>query len=425
MDEIAVTMTQEVFWIANWQVNPSTCRIKSDFTEIKLEPKVMAVLLVLARHAGQVLSRDQIETMVWQDMVVGYDSLASSINKLRKAFGDNSKNPKFIETVPKRGYRLIAEYKIATQSLNHDVEQLTKNPIKAGRDDSFLANKFSFITIVIICVFVFVLWLVPEQVNEPMKSQSGKPIIAVLPFQNLSNDKTQDYFSDGMTADIITDLSKISSIAVIAQNSVFAYREPQDVRQLGKDLGVTHIVEGSVQKAGITIRISARLVDTRSGFNLWTDRFDGKLNHIFKLQDEVTQKVVSSLEISLTESERQKVAQLYTKSIEAYDEFLKGWQSFWFMSQEANHRARDHFNKALELDDNFARAYANLALTYAYDYLNAWHPEPSYSMRQAKYFSKKAVLFDPSIPQVHWVESLTFMFVNTKRLCRTITTKGK
>jgi len=166
-----------------------------------------------------------------------------------------------------------------------------------------------------------------QPVPEPGVGQAGPgPSIAVLPFKNISNDPGQDYFSDGMTADLITDLSQISGLSVIARNSVFAYKDTDvDVRRIGRELGVLYVLEGSIRKVGDTVRISARLSDTGSGYNLWAERFDSALSDVFALQDEVTAKIVATLEIRLTEKERELLAHRYTASIDAYDYFLRGW----------------------------------------------------------------------------------------------------
>ena len=407
---------KQPFWVADWYVDPAACRIKRAEEEVKLEPKVMTVLICLAQHAGEVVIREKLEQMAWQDTVVGYDSLASSIIKLRKAFGDDSKNPEFIETVSKRGYRLIAKishHKIPPQPSNQFTQVGGDSRSSNANEKSWSIRKIIYLFAVLLFMAIIVLAIVNlTNVNiVEQKTGQGKPSIAVLPFKNLSNEPEQDYFSDGMTADLITDLSKISSIAVISRNSVFTYKNINvDARQIRKELGVAYIVEGSVRKVGDVVRISARLIDASNGHNLWADRFDGTLKNIFKLQDEVTQKIVSSLAIKLTEHERDSLAQEYTNSVAAYDEFLHGWQLFWVLSKETNQLAREHFLKAIELDKDFARAYANLAWTYAYDYSNAWHEDSKFSMEQAIYYAKKGVELDPTSPQVHWVMSLVHLF---------------
>jgi len=410
---------QKPFWIADWYVDHAACCIQRADEKVKLEPQMMTVLICLAKYAGEVLAREKLEQMAWQGTVVGYDSLAGSIIKLRKAFGDDSKNPEFIETVPKRGYRLIAKIsqneiyprqleQIVLNNMDTNISRLNKNNLPLKK------IIYPFVAVLSLLIIFLVMSNLDDVQPHVKKS---KPSIAVLPFKNLNNDPEQDYFSDGMTADLITDLSKISSLDVISRNSVFTYKNIDvDVRKLRKELGVDYVVEGSVQKAGKVVRISARLIDTSNGYNLWADRFDGELKNIFKLQDEVSHKVVSSLEIRLTEHEHNILTREYTKSVEAYDEFLHGWQLFWVLSKETNHRARKHFLKAIELDKDFARAYANLAYTYVYDHNNAWSDDEEYSIKQARYYASKGVELDPTLPQAHWIMGLVHLFSKKHQL---------
>lgn len=404
---------QKPFWIADWHVDPATCRIKRADEELKLEPKMMTVLICLAEYAGEVLAREKLEQMAWQGTVVGYDSLASSIIKLRKAFGDNSKNPVFIETIPKRGYRLIArisQHEIHPGQLEKTVSNNVDTNISRLNKNNLLLKKIIYPFAAVISLFI--IFLVASNFDDVQPHvEKSKPSIAVLPFKNLSNDAEQDYFSDGMTADLITDLSKISSLDVISRNSVFVYKNIDvDVRKIHEELGVTYVVEGSVRKVGDTVRISARLIDARNGYNLWADRFDGILKNIFKLQDKVSHKIVSSLAIRLTEHERNIITQEHTKSVEAYDEFLHGWQLFWVLSKETNYSARNHFLKAIELDKDFARAYANLAYTYVYEHINGWSDDEKNPMEQARFYAIKGKELDSTLPQVHWIMSLVHLF---------------
>jgi tetratricopeptide (TPR) repeat protein len=200
-------------------------------------------------------------------------------------------------------------------------------------------------------------------------------------------------------------------LAVIARNSVFTYKDnPADVREVGEELNVRYVIEGSVRKANDTLRISARLIDARSGFNVWADRFDGPLDNIFALQDEVAAKIIASLEVTLTEQERSQIGRQYTASIEAYDVFLHGWSDLWEFSKDSNADAREHFLKAIELDADFARAYANLAITYVYDYMHGWSETAEQSLEKANVYARKAVELDDRLPQVHWAMGLTEIF---------------
>lgn len=407
------------FWLEDWYVEPSTGCISRGGDKSKLEPKVMTVLVCLARSQGKVISREALESQAWPGSVVGYDALASTIIKLRKAFGDDSKNSKVIATVPKKGYRLIGRVRIADRS---DAQltlptsaSSTSEPENTAADA--LQNKTMRQPVVLVALTVcflgalaigLVYLLSPFKSQSVDSAQSDKPSIAVLPFKNISNDKEQEYFSDGITSDLITDLSKISSLWVIARNTVFTYKNTNvDVRDVGRELGVRYVIEGSVRKVDDEVRISARLIDTNNGFNLWADRFDGSMSNVFNLQDEVTAKIVSALEVKLTEQERERLSKSYTDNIEAYDNFLHGWQRYWEYSKEGNEQAREYFNKAIELDENFARAYANLALTYSYEAFTGAATDREYTLQQAKKFADKAIELDDSLPQVHWAVGFT------------------
>ena len=225
----------------------------------------------------------------------------------------------------------------------------------------------------------------------------------------MSGDPAQEYFSDGMTENLITNLSKLSGLFVIARNSVFTYKgRPVKVQEVGRDLGVRYVLEGSVQKAGDRVRIHAQLIDAATGFHLWAERFDRGLDDIFALQDEVTSDIVTALEVELSEAERWTLAQRYTDSLEAYDVFLQGWEQIWRGTYEANLRAREYFERAIELDPGFARAYANLALTYFPGQTGVVVPDAS--LETAYKLSQTAVTLDDRLPQVHWVLGLVHLY---------------
>lgn len=228
-----------------------------------------------------------------------------------------------------------------------------------------------------------------------------EPSIAVLPFDNLSGDPGQAYFSDGITDDLTTRLAHLSGLFVIARNTAFTYKDrPVNVQEVGRQLGVRYVVEGSVQKVGDRVRINAQLIDAATGFHLWAERFDRELGDVFALQDEVTSDIVAALEVELSEAERRTLAQRYTDDLEAYDAFLQGWEQLWRGTYEANLRAREHFARATRLDPRFARAYANQALTYVSE-TGLLLPEGS--LDQAYDLAQTAVALDASLPQVHWV----------------------
>jgi TolB-like protein len=207
----------------------------------------------------------------------------------------------------------------------------------------------------------------PASIDRMAFKLPEKPSIAVLPFTNMSSDKDQEYFADGMTEDIITDLSKISGLFVIARNSSFQYKgKSPDVRTVGRELGVKYVLEGSVRRAGGQVRINAQLVDATTGGHIWAERYDGELKNVFALQDKVTAQIVASLSVTLTASEGRRLAIAETDNPRAYDAFLKGWEHYRRWNLDSFGKAVPFFKKAIDIDPNYSRAHAALASVY-------WH----------------------------------------------------
>jgi len=260
---------------------------------------------------------------------------------------------------------------------------------------------------------VFNLVQSPGTAPESPAVLAGEPpgsSIAVLPFENLSPEPDRDYFSDGITADLITDLSNLSGLLVIARNAAFAHRgsdlSPQAV---GRDLGVRYLLQGSVRRAGDRVRITAQLIDAQSGQHIWGGRYDGPLDDIFALQDEVTRKIVSALQVTVTEAEHARLARRQTNHLDAYDRFLQGQASFFEFTAEGTARARAHYERAIELDPAFARAVAALALTHVWDYRWGWSSEPAVSLAMAQEIVARAMTLDDSIPQVRRVHAYVLL----------------
>jgi adenylate cyclase len=245
-------------------------------------------------------------------------------------------------------------------------------------------------------------------VSEP----AGQMSIAVLPFANLNRDPAQDYFSDGITNELIVSLSKLPSLFVIASHSSFVYKDRSARAQdVGRELGVRYVVEGGVQKAGPRLRITAQLVDTHTGFQLWAERYDRELRDLFALQDEVTGKIVSALAGTLNERERRLLAARYTTSVEAYDYFLRGRALYIQSTHEANREARAMLKYAIDLDPGFARAHASLALTHAEDFRYRWSVDRPHSAQRALEAARHAVRLDKASSQTWQVLSYAQLFV--------------
>lgn len=247
--------------------------------------------------------------------------------------------------------------------------------------------------------------------GRPAAAAPPKLSIAVLPFANMSGDAEQDYFADGISEDIITALSKLSQLFVIARNSSFTFKgQNVHVQEVGTKLGVRHVLEGSVRKSGNRVRITAQLIDATTGGHLWAERFDRDLTDIFAVQDDVTQQIVGALALNLTESDRQRLAPEHPRNTEAYDYFLRGRELWHRLTKETNVAARDLLQRATELDPKFASAYAFLALTHGIDYLNRWGAPPPESMAQAEEAATRAVMLDDSDPWAHWALAIAKLY---------------
>jgi adenylate cyclase len=237
------------------------------------------------------------------------------------------------------------------------------------------------------------------EVSPPVPS---KPSIAVLPFDNMSGDPEQEYFSDGMTEDLITDLSKISGLFVIARNSSFAYKgKPTKVQQIGRELGVRFVLEGSIRKAGNRVRITSQLVDAESGGHVWADRFDRELTDIFATQDEVVDKIVAALSVNLTRRDELLRRRRGTSNVEAYEFWLRARELLGRGTRDYNTQARAMHQRAIEIDPQFAPPYAGLAFASMADYISSWVSDPAQALREAEKYARQAVKLDDQEPIAH------------------------
>jgi TolB-like protein/class 3 adenylate cyclase len=245
----------------------------------------------------------------------------------------------------------------------------------------------------------------PASMERMVFPLPDKPSIAVLPFTNMSNDPEQEYFADGMTEDLITDLSKISGLFVIARNSSFAYKgKPAKVRRVAEELGVRYVLEGSVRRAGDQVRINAQLIDATSGGHVWAERYDGDLQDVFDLQDRITRKIVTALAVELTEGQQAATAKRGTNNVEAYDLFKKGWALYRTDTPQGFIEAIPYFERAVTLDPDYGRAYAALASVYYVGNRRNWRRSfevlpnfPKYPDDEAAFISRAFENLDKSL----------------------------
>jgi len=295
-------------------------------------------------------------------------------------------------------------------------------PYKNKRNNLAIAPKILFggalvlLLTVLVGIYTLTAPISSEKSVTAAKSDTGaavqKPSLAVLPFANMSGDSAQDYFVDGVTEDIVTDISRLSNLTIIAWSTSSTYKgtrvPPQDI---GQELGVEYIVSGSVRKAGDRLRFTAQLVDSTSGETLWAERYDRTLNDIFVLQDEVREKIVAALAVKLSSREKKAIESARTDNVAAYDAFLRGRRYFMERTKEAYQLAREAYREAIKQDPSYARAYGALAIVLTNEYRNDWTTASvTEAQARALELADKAVSLDPSSPQTHWAMGFVRLF---------------
>ena len=388
------------FHVADWYVDVDSNRIQSGQQDIKLESRVMTLLVYLAENQGSVVSREQLEADVWSGRVISYDALTSCITRLRKVLGDDSRKPVYIETVPKKGYRLIAP--VSWNNADNTAEENVQHR-ETGRKRPIPVTNI-IVAVLLLLVAVAAIVIIPSQttVSDDPAVLSKTPSIIVLPFDNLSNDADQAYFSDGITADLSIALSKLSGLRVIAPQSMLIESGESEDEKFDSQQLARYLLSGSVQRAANKLRVNVMLIDNDTHHQIWAESYDREITAVFDVQDEITASIVSTLEIKLTEEEKSRVAHRFTNSIDAYDQFLRAQALYTQHTNNENLLARDHLRQAIQLDPNFARAYSTLALTYVDEYRYKWSSGTENPLLQTLKLAEKAVAIDNSLPQAYW-----------------------
>ncbi len=333
-----------------FRFEPATGRLWCGTQEVRLTPRAATVLAKLVAHAGELVSKETLFSSVWRDAVVSDDALISSIQELRKALADDPKQPRFIETRHRRGYRFV-----------------------------------------------------PRVSQAAGDNRAGKPTIAVLPFENASADAAREYFSDAVAQDIITALSKHRSLRVVARGSSFAFKgQNADVRRVGLDLGADYIVEGSVGTLGTRVRIRTGLVETESGRYVWADQYDRELSELAVVQDEITATIAARIEPEIGNAERVRATRKSESDLRAWDLFHLGMSRFYKSTRADNAEAQRFFRRAIELDATLAQAYAWLSYSevLAMIYFDAQPDEAR--LNQALALARKAVELDERDAMTHF-----------------------
>jgi TolB-like protein/DNA-binding winged helix-turn-helix (wHTH) protein len=386
---------------------------------IPLQEQPFRVLTVLLEHPGQLVTREQLKTRLWPaDTYVGFDEgLNTAIRKLRVVFGDTADNPRFIETVPRRGYRFIAPVTEMEEDEAAGPHQDTVAEAgKAGTEASPLRFRGHSAWVWVAAaaagaVLVFVLVKeVPRARRHaaptatPVKTLEKRETLAVLPFQNLSGDPRQEYFSDGLTEETITDLGQLSptQLGVIARTSAMAYKHTdKTVGEIGHELGADYILEGSVRRENGRARVSAQLIRVSDQTHLWAESYDARnLKDLIDVENQIGRAIAEQVQANVEPQRAQRLAKMRPVSPEAYDLYLKG-RFFWNQrTPTAVRESIELFKQATAADPDFAEAYSGLADAYNIsNIVGAYSPKDSFP--EAKAAATKAIELDPSLGEAH------------------------
>ncbi len=404
---ILTARSESPLGVGDWQVDARANEIWRGAERVRLEPKVMQVLCFLAQRPGTVVSREELEAIAWPRMVVTSDAVTGTIIKLRKALGDEARHPRYIETVSKSGYRLIAE-------VRREPPPRSAPRAPSPRRPRILVPALLALAL----VAAGGLWLILGDGERPPSGSIAsaipldqKPGIAVLPFENLGPTPEQDYFADGITEDLTTDLSKLSGLRVLARDSALAYKDSrEDARHIAEQLGVDFLLKGSVQRFAGRVRINTRLIDGRHGGNLWAERYDRQIEDIFAIQDEIAGRIVAALAVEIAPADRSRLTHQPQASVHAYDAFLRGLDFQGRRSRDDVRQAIEHYQKAIALDPGFARAYAGLAMVYMRDLVDGWDLAQGDALEQAAALTETAKRLDPSVHQIYFVDGFIELF---------------
>ena len=363
-----------IYNFESYSLNVDRQELRRGADLVAVEPQVLDLLQYLIRNRERVVSKDDLIAQVWHGRIVSDSTLTSRITAARQALGDSGDQQRLIRTIARKGVRFVGEVR---ENQNADGASSAKPAPLMGRDT------------------------MPAASSGAAAALPDKPSIAVLPFTNMSGESDQEYFADGITEDIITALSRLRWFFVIARNSTFAYKgQGVDVRQIGRDLGVRYILEGSVRKSGQRVRITGQLMDAMTGNHIWAERYDRELTDIFALQDEITASVTTAIEPKLLSAEGIRAETRSIDDLDAWDLVARALSHFWKLNAAESEIAIAILRQAIERHPNYAPAHSMLAFALLVAAHMGWIPA-AYDRKVAERLAQRAAELDESDPWAH------------------------
>ncbi len=384
-----------------FQLDLRSAELSRDGIRFQLQEQPFELLKLLLERPGEVVTRQELRERLWPDRFVDFEhSLNAAVKRLREALDDPAEKPGFIETLPRRGYRFIAPVSDGAGT----VPELTKPSATPARRVSIVA--LTLLGSLALAAGYFSLSRLASRPPE------GRVLLAVLPFENMSRDPNQDYFSEGMTEEMMTRLGSLNPqrLGVISRTSALAYkRQGRPIEQLARELGVAYVLEGSVRQSGDQLRITARLIRTRDQSEVWAEQYERSVGEVLAIQGDVAQSVARAIHVTLTPQEQTRLAAARTIAPEAYAAYLRGLHQVNRYTDESPERALQEFEKAIALEPDYAPAYSGLSTTYAMLGNMPVRP-PNEVYPKARTAVERALQLDPGLSEAHaaraWIHLL-------------------
>ena len=399
--------------VGEWWVAPELNQIGRAGQTVRLEPKAVELLSFLAHRAGEVVSRDELLAALWPGVIVGDNALTQVVTKLRKALGDTAREPHYIEAISKRGYRLIAPVAFSGRPPAQRQQPAAQAPGRGAPRLPWLRWVGAGAAALTLAAAIWVVRQVsddsvPSPLDlAPLSRDAKLPMIVVQPIEAIGQD-SEKLIARGLTADLVNDLSKVSGLWIVSASRPDGAAPREGDRAIPPASG-RYVLAGTLQSDGKTLRLQVRLDDVDAGRQLWSQRFEREMHDLFALQDDLARSILERLPVKVSQAETASLAQRYTRSVAAYEHFLRGQAAVQARQRAQNDHARALYWKAIELDPAFARAYAGLAMTYALAYQLGWDDEAA--LGRAAELAGTAAQMSPDMPEAHWALG----FVDTQR----------